>query len=115
MAARPVLDPAVQHLLHAWGCELYEERMALGLSALDVARLVGLGTRLTADDVERCEDGRGSLQQLCEITEALGLGARVELVDADELRAEWRDQTVERELRRRQVRRAARGDGPSSK
>jgi transcriptional regulator with XRE-family HTH domain len=99
--ARPVIDPSLQHLLYEWGTALGDERQARGLSLGELARIVGLGPRLTAADIAAAERGTAPVTVLLEISEALDLGVRIELVTADELREEWSTQTRERLRRRR--------------
>lgn len=94
-------DPALRHLLWEWGYALGTARRAQGLTVTDLARLADLGERLTADDVARCEAGHGDLEHLVELSAALGLGVRTQLVPIEELRTEWAAGTAERPARRR--------------
>lgn len=94
-------DGATRHLLWEWGYALGNARRAAGWSTADLARVVDLGERLTADTVARCEAGHGELDELLELSAALGLGVRPQLVPAEELRGEWAGGLAERQARRR--------------
>lgn len=97
------MAPAAAWTLWEWGSLLADAREAAELTTADVARMVGLGERLTASDVERCERGDGDLGMLGEITEALGLGMVPVLTTADVLTAAWHRETRDR-LRTQQAR-----------
>lgn len=100
MPLGPDADPATRHLLWEWGYALGNARRARGWSLADLARAVDLGERLTADAVGRCEAGLGELWELLELSSALELGGRLQLVPAEELRHEWADGAADRQRRR---------------
>jgi hypothetical protein len=99
--ARAIVDPAQAHLRWEWGMQLAAHAVLLDLEPADVARLVGLGDRLTEDDVAQAFRGEATLEVLGEITEALDLGARITLVPAAELAHEWGDLEMAKERLRR--------------
>jgi hypothetical protein len=105
--ARAVLnadtDPAVRHLLWEWGYALGNARRALGLDSAGLSHLADLGERLTADAVARCEAGQGELWELLELSTALGLGVRTQLVPIEELRHEYETEGRAGRIRRRRA------------
>jgi transcriptional regulator with XRE-family HTH domain len=104
MSAEALLDSRWRAFLYAWGQELRTERLRRGLTTSDVARIVGLGARFTAADVERLEwrpGRRSDVQGLMEITEALDLGVLVALGPADGFRRQWELERPERQSRRK--------------
>lgn len=93
------MDDGLRQTLWDWGRDLRARRQEAGLDAVDVARLVGLGWDPRV--VEAVEDGRGSVPEALEVSQALGWSVKVRLVESGAQGALWRDGLAERERARR--------------